>query len=226
MDQTVLPQPPEQAWMPRAVSATSRPIAQFLGTKAALAGGTGTSSCRTHAAERSRGRTVWQGWRPSLYPACSCSQWTSRMSPGRHQLVVTDSHRLPAAADASQCPATATVSSLAGVPKADTSLSEGLAQAWLCVPVCDSSLVPPRHQPPGTPAQALSPAPTQGAWHASAAGLGSRLPPVLREQDGQQHTRCAGGCRRAPGARTSQVSSRARAVGSEVSRPRRAELFC
>lgn len=111
-------------------------------------------------------------------------------------------------------------------PQADTSLSEGLAQAWLCVPVCDSSLVPPRHQPPGTPAQALSPAPTQGAWHASAAGLGSRLPPVLREQDGQQHTRCAGGCRRAPGARTSQVSSRARAVGSEVSRPRRAELFC
>lgn len=59
-----------------------------------------------------------------------------------------------------------------------------------------------------------------------AAGPGSGLPCVLGERDGQQHTHCAGGCRRAPGARTSRVSSPARAVGSEASRPQRAELFC
>lgn len=63
-------------------------------------------------------------------------------------------------------------------PQADTSLSEGLAQAWLCAPVCDSSLVPPRHQPPGgTLAQALSPAPTQGAWHARRSRAGQQAPP-------------------------------------------------
>lgn len=36
--------------------------------------------------------------------------------PGRHHPVVTASHRFPATADVSQCPATATVSSLAGAP--------------------------------------------------------------------------------------------------------------
>lgn len=59
-----------------------------------------------------------------------------------------------------------------------------------------------------------------------AAGPGSGLPPILGEQDRQQHTHCAGGCRWAPGAHTSRVSSPARAVGSEASQPQRAELFC
>lgn len=60
-------------------------------------------------------------------------------------------------------------------PQADTSLNKGLAGAWLCVPVCDSSAVPP--QPPVPLAWALSPAPTQGAWHARRSRAGQQAPP-------------------------------------------------
>lgn len=119
--------------------------------------------------QQSWGRTVWQSWRPSLCPAPSCSQRHSRTSPGRHRQA--DSHHC-------RCQPLSCYShhvNLAGVPQADTSLSKGPARAWLCVPVCDSSAVPP--QPPVTPARALSPAPTQGAWHARRSRAGQQAPP-------------------------------------------------
>lgn len=62
-------------------------------------------------------------------------------------------------------------------PQANTSLSKGPARAWPCVPVCDTSVVPPQHQPLVTPARALSPAPTQGAWHARRSRAGQQAPP-------------------------------------------------
>lgn len=223
-DQTMFPQSPEQTWMPRAINATSRPMAQFLGPTAALAGGAGTSSCWTQAAEL--GENSVAGLEAITLPI-------SFLQPGEHQDFPRQAPQWPQPATVSlslQMPASVLLQPPCQAwqesPQADTSLSKGQARAWLCVPVCDTSLVSPQHQPPVTPARALSPAPTQGAWHARRSRAGQQAPPDLREQHGQQHTRCAGGCRWAPGARTSRVSSPARAVGSEVSRPRRAELFC
>lgn len=131
-DQTVLPQPLEQAWMPGAVNAVSCPIAQLLGTTAALAGGAGTSSCCTHAAE--------PGNRVAELEAITLP--SPFLQPGERQDFQAGTGRWSQPATVSlplQMPASVLLQPPCQAwqepPQADTSLSKGPARAWPRVPV-------------------------------------------------------------------------------------------
>lgn len=219
-DQTVLPQQTEHTWMPRAVSATSHPIAQLLGTTAALAEGAGTSSSRAEPGQKC-GRAEGHH---SAQPGPAARGPARRPQAGTGWCSQPATISLPLQTPASvllQPPCQAWHESpQADVPERGASTS---VAGCPCVPqLCCATSAPATGEPGmGTitrcPPGCLACKEQQG--RAAAA-------PILREQDGQTRTRCAGGCRRAPGARRSRVSSPARAAGSEVSRPRRAELFC
>lgn len=241
MDQTMPPSAPQnRPGCPRQPGPYPPTFPSFKAPWQLSAGGAGTGSCRTHGS-RLGSPQMWEllslqagqgqrctGLKGFTLPSLSWQPEDWQGIPGQ---ALAGGHNTDTASLPLQTPASVLIRlpchAPQDSPQADTSPNKGPARAWLCPPTRDSPVVPPQHQPsgdPGTGTVAHSHPWVPGMQ--GAAGPGSRLPPILREQDGQQHTHCVGGCRRAPGARTSRVSSPAQAVGSEASRPRRAELFC